>query len=589
METSNWATHNQRESRKIPRLAFGLSWLIVLPAGIWAVLNLYLPVFGGELDPLRNGIVTFLVAILALVSLICHVIAHWGAARITQGRAPARLTFLVSGDAAQGWPASPSPWREILSASAGLIANLVLAALAYLVWNALANPILSLCALFACGFNAWLFVINLIPAFPFDGGRLMRVSLRDLVKSGTEVTRAGRQGGMIVAAGLGAWGVFLIAQHSRFSWQTGAITFGLVLLIVDGLRVCAAPDEDGLAEAPRGQYGRPLRLLGAGLLGFLLAAASSSLLLTNNGLEAPGIALPVEPMVNLPAPYRHPHRGELLLTSVLSQAPITAGEWLMAQVDPAYQVVPPEIVVPANTTLQKQAQQDYQMLNDSETTAIAVGLRLAGYSTAVVGRGAQIVAILPGSHAAGRLEAGDIVAAVNGKSIQTTSDLIDQIKVQSPGATVHLTVERGPTRMEIDVPLLPPASAGAPPRLGVEIEPAGFDYRPPFPITIVTQKITGGPSAGLMFSLAVYNLLSPTDLTGGRRIAGTGTIDLDGNVGPIGGVKQKVFAAEAAGATYFLCPVDNYADALSVAKTLRVVKISTAQQAVVYLRSLPPQ
>ena len=125
--------------------------------------------------------------------------------------------------------------------------------------------------------------------------------------------------------------------------------------------------------------------------------------------------------------------------------------------------------------------------------------------------------------------------------------------------------------------------------MGIQIETAGFDYTPPFPVSIETDKISGGPSAGLIFTLSVYNSLISQDLTGGRRIAGTGTIALDGSVGPIGGVKQKIFAAEAVGATYFLCPVDNYADAVSVAKSLKVVKIATVQQAIDFLRSLPPQ
>jgi PDZ domain-containing protein len=125
--------------------------------------------------------------------------------------------------------------------------------------------------------------------------------------------------------------------------------------------------------------------------------------------------------------------------------------------------------------------------------------------------------------------------------------------------------------------------------VGIQIETAGFNYNPPFPISIETNKISGGPSAGLIFTLSVYNSLISRDLTGGRRIAGTGTINLDGTVGPIGGVKQKIFSAEAVGATYFLCPADNYADAVSVAKTIQVVKVATVQQAIDFLRSLPPQ
>ena len=125
------------------------------------------------------------------------------------------------------------------------------------------------------------------------------------------------------------------------------------------------------------------------------------------------------------------------------------------------------------------------------------------------------------------------------------------------------------------------------PKLGIQISPAGYIFNPPFPISIETNKISGGPSAGLMFTLAVYNSLSTENLTGGRRIAGTGTISIDGSVGPIGGVKQKVFAAEAVGAEYFLCPVDNYTDAVSVAKSIRVVKVTSVEQALDFLRSLP--
>jgi Lon-like protease len=91
-----------------------------------------------------------------------------------------------------------------------------------------------------------------------------------------------------------------------------------------------------------------------------------------------------------------------------------------------------------------------------------------------------------------------------------------------------------------------------------------------------------------MFTLTVYNLLQSQDLTGGRKIAGTGTINPDGSVGPIGGIEQKVIAAEAAGAEYFLSPPDNYPAALSAASHIKVVRVATVEQAITFLRSLPP-
>ena len=360
--------------------------------------------------------------------------------------------------------------------------------------------------------------------------------------------------GWLIAAALTLWGIYLVLQHARFSWQTGLITIFLVLLILDGLRVPAAMDPEQPDQGGESEKKHPLDYLGAGLVIFLLLAAASSLLLTNNGLDAPGVALSVEPMVKIPAQYRHSHPGELFLTTVISQAPITAGEWFLGLVTPAVQIVPPEQVVPKNTTPQQQATQDFQMLDNSETTAIAVGLRLAGYSTAAVGRGAQVVSILPESHANGLLQPEDVITALNGHPVQTMSDLINLVGSQPSLAPVHLQVKRGQAQIEVDVPLLPPQIPNTTPRIGIEIQSAGFDFQPPFPISIVPQKIDGGPSAGLMFTLSVYNLLMPTDLTGGRRIAGTGTINLDGTVGPIGGVKQKVYRRRSGRGDLFPLP-----------------------------------
>ena len=590
MQSTNPILNASPKPGRLPRLSFGLSWLIILPAGLWGILDYYLPLLGGSLSRVGTCSVSASILLLAAVSLVCHILAHWGAARLAGQKLPAQLPLLIFGEAAQRWPEAGAGGREFLIASAGPLVNLLLAGLAYLVWATQADEAINLIALFLCGFNIWLFVINLIPVFPFDGGRIFRLSLRGLSVGPAAATRRARQLGVILAIFMTGWGVFLILQHSRFSWETGLITGLFVLLILDGLRFRPAVEEISGPEEPiRTAKYRFIHILGAGLLCLVMLAAASALALTNNGLDAPGVALSVGPMIKLPAQYQHAFKGQFYLVTVISQAPITAGEWLAGKVDPAFQIVPPEQVTPKNTTPQQQAKQDYQMLDTSETTAIAVGLRLAGYTTAIVGKGVQVDAILPGSHANGLLHSGDIIVGLNGSPIQTSDDLINGIKAQPASAPVHLLVKRAGTEISLDIPLMPPAAAGAKPMLGIQIETAGFDYNPPFPVSIETNKISGGPSAGLIFTLTVYNSLISQDLTGGRRIAGTGTISLDGSVGPIGGVKQKIFAAEAVGASYFLCPADNYADAVSVAKTIKVVKVATVQQAIDFLRSLPPQ
>jgi PDZ domain-containing protein len=108
----------------------------------------------------------------------------------------------------------------------------------------------------------------------------------------------------------------------------------------------------------------------------------------------------------------------------------------------------------------------------------------------------------------------------------------------------------------------------------------------PFPVTIDSGGI-GGPSAGLMWTLGLTDVLTPGDLTGGRTIAGTGTIDLEGKVGPIGGIEEKVAAAERAGAVLFFAPMDNAAAAMRVAGDMVIVPVQTYQQALDYLSQQP--
>ena len=108
---------------------------------------------------------------------------------------------------------------------------------------------------------------------------------------------------------------------------------------------------------------------------------------------------------------------------------------------------------------------------------------------------------------------------------------------------------------------------------------AGTDHTFPFDIDIKLADV-GGPSAGLMFALGLYDKLTPGSLTGGKFVAGTGTIDDDGNVGPIGGIRQKLAGARADGATWFLAPADNCDEVVDhVPDGLDVVKVSTFDQA----------
>jgi PDZ domain-containing protein len=278
----------------------------------------------------------------------------------------------------------------------------------------------------------------------------------------------------------------------------------------------------------------------------------------------------------------------LILTSVIPQAPILAGEWVYAHIDHSLKLESQEEIVPADTTAQNVSRENYQMLQDSETAAIIVGLDLAGYPVNIENDGVSIVSILTTSPAIGVLQPDDIITMINEKPVTSPDDLTQQLGLPTTGPILALTIVRNGQTMEVSVPAMEPLEPGGPWRIGISIVQHHSGFSLPFPVEIASQKVTGGPSAGLMFTLGVYDLLTENDLTGGRKIAGTGTIDLDGNVGTIGGVQQKVVAAERAGAEYFLSPPENYTDAVAMATHIKVIKVATAQDAIDFLNSLPP-
>jgi Lon-like protease len=569
-------------------VTFDLGWLVILPASVWAVATSYVAVMGAFLTPARIWEVALLCSLGAGLSLAVHVLGHILAARLANLENPHAIPILLFGDAGQVWPPAATAWDEIWLAAAGALANLILAGLAFLLWNAQLNPYLNIIAPFIAVYNAWMIVINVIPTFPFDGGRLARAILGGLTLQRAKSARLGMWSGYGLAACLCGWAIFLLAQQSRYSWQTAGVTLFFAALVVLGLLThpagpASSPDPNSLTRR------RPASILVGLTVILLMALAGSTLLLTNNGLDAPGAALQVEPMVEVPAQYRHTPKGTFLLTAVFSQAPIPAAGWYLSVITPTVKLLPPEKIAADQPSPQESARQGFQMLDQSEVVAEAVGVRLAGYPSDITGKGARVDSIIPESLAKGVLQPGDVITAVNGQPVSSATNLINLVRVLDPQAPAKLRVLRDGNAQDLMVALLPPLKPGGPPRVGISVEDAGFDYSLPFPVKIVPQKIVGGPSAGLMFTLTVYNLLSPVDLTGGHRIAGTGTISPDGSVGPIGGVEQKVAAAEMVGAEYFLCPSDNYNDALKAAHRIKVVKVENVEQAVAFLRSLPPR
>lgn len=300
---------------------------------------------------------------------------------------------------------------------------------------------------------------------------------------------------------------------------------------------------------------------------------------------SPGGALPVGERVEFgrPGGEQEELSGQLLLTTVQLSRP-TAVEALAAGLDDERAVLSRSTVVPDDVALQEYVEVQRQLFVESTMVASAAGLRAAGYKVAVSGSGAQVVGVLSGGPAEGKLRKGDLITAVEGRDVDLATDVVAATADAGAGEAVTLDVRRGDDPRRVTVELEEVSALGRP-AIGVAVRTLDREIDLPFPVD-VDQGGIGGPSAGLMLALTVFDLASEEDLTGGRAIAGTGTIDVSGRVGPVGGVEQKVAATADAGASLFLVPEAEAAQARRASGgNLRVIPVATLEDALVALRA----
>jgi len=290
---------------------------------------------------------------------------------------------------------------------------------------------------------------------------------------------------------------------------------------------------------------------------------------------APGPAEDVEPLIHIGQHQSYPSDGHLLLTAVNLYQP-NAYEALWAWLDKTRAVVPESDILAPGETPQQGIQRGISQMDTSKIDAAVVALtRYAGYP-ATHGDGVLVESVLPGSPADGKLFAGDLIVSVDGKAVKDPEQLGSLIQAAGVGHALTFEIHAAGETHTLEV--APAMVKGVNhPIIGI-----GSVANFPFPLDIQSGDI-GGPSAGLMWTLGLVDLLTPGDLTGGRVVAGTGTIDLDGNVGEIGGIAEKVVAAERAGAVVFFAPASEANEARTVADRIKVVPVRTYLDAIRYL------
>ncbi|MCQ6265678.1 PDZ domain-containing protein [Fictibacillus sp. WQ 8-8] len=338
---------------------------------------------------------------------------------------------------------------------------------------------------------------------------------------------------------------------------------------------------------------RSSRISKLSLLGVIVLALVIALYPLPYYVTSPGSANELAPIIHVKDGDKE--KGSFMLTTVrIGKANIP--QYLYAKVSDYRELLPANEVRSDDETDEEYNQRQLQMMQDSQHAATVVAYRKAGKNVKIISKGVYVTGIISGMPAEGKLKVGDEITELEGKPVKTTEELLKKLAGKKAGDKVQLKVLRGKKTFAKTVAL-----AKFPKKLSQNNEKrAGIGITYPVtdveikvdpPIYIKTSEI-GGPSAGLMFSLEILNQLTKGDMTKGHKIAGTGTININEEVGPIGGIQQKIVAADKAGAEIFFAPVsaNNYKDAVKAAKDIKtdmkIIPVKKMDDAINYLNKL---
>ncbi|WP_026566353.1 SepM family pheromone-processing serine protease [Bacillus sp. UNC41MFS5] len=308
-------------------------------------------------------------------------------------------------------------------------------------------------------------------------------------------------------------------------------------------------------------------------------------------VSKPGMAKELGPIITVEGGDKD--EGNFMLTTVrMGRANIFS--YIEAKVRKYEELYPLEMILNKKETEEEYNVRQLHLMAGSKLNAIEVAYRKAGLPVKYKYKGIYVVQVIPDMPAYGKLLAGDRIFKVDGKQLPSSENFIDYVSSKHAGDKVELTYLRNKSTKTVTLKLQ--AFKENPQKVGIGISLVDDKEIMVDPKVKVKTDEIGGPSAGFMFSLEIYNQLTDGDLTKGYQIAGTGTIEVDGTVGPIGGIEQKIVAADKAGAEIFLAPNEkgiknsNYRDAVKTAReiktNMKIVPIDTFDEAVSYLENL---
>lgn len=311
-------------------------------------------------------------------------------------------------------------------------------------------------------------------------------------------------------------------------------------------------------------------------------------------VSRPGMAKELSPIIEVEGGYDE--SGSLMLTTIrMGRANIYS--YVIAKYSDYQYIYHLNEIRAEDETDEEYTTRQLHMMDSSKANAIEVAYKKAGLPVDYKYNGIYVLQVVSDMPAEGKIHIGDHIIEIDGHRFQSSQEFIDYVSNKQAGETVTLTVNRREGRENISIPLKSFEEDSERVGIGISlVDDKEIIVEPE--VKMQTDEI-GGPSAGLMFSIEIYNQLVKEDLTKGYDIAGTGTISPDGSVGRIGGIEQKVVAADKAGADIFLAPHEegakesNYQAALKTAKdidsAMKIVPITDFDDAIEYLESLEPK
>jgi PDZ domain-containing protein len=303
-------------------------------------------------------------------------------------------------------------------------------------------------------------------------------------------------------------------------------------------------------------------------------------------IYSPGEATPVDDVVRIAGARTYRHRGDVLfLTVAVSRQRPNIWRFLAAKADDDVTIVSEDQYL-GGASRRRVQRENVQAMDDSQLAAKKVALEELGYRVTATGSGAEVIEVYPDTPARGHLRPGDVITAIDGEPVRLRDEVGEMVRSKPAGTEFTFTVTRdGRTRSEsITTEEAPNGPLRGQPYIGIGAGTKDLQLKFPVDVSIDPGSVSG-PSAGLAFTLTIIDQLSPGNLTGGKNVAVTGTMALDGTVGEVGGVRQKTATAIDAGAKLFLVPVKELREARERAgSAMKVIGVRSIDDALRALR-----